>query len=71
MYSSNILDLGTRLRWVVSFTPGRFYPGERSLGTQWTGRWVGAKAGLDAMEKRKILPLSEIEPRAVQPVTHS
>jgi hypothetical protein len=25
----------------------RFSPGERALGTHWTGDWVGPRAGLD------------------------
>jgi hypothetical protein len=32
-----ILDLDTRWRWTVSFTPGRFTPRERVPGTQWIG----------------------------------
>jgi hypothetical protein len=31
--------------------PGHFIPGERSLGPQWIGRWVGPRAGLDDTEK--------------------
>jgi hypothetical protein len=57
-YSSIILNLGTRLRWVVSFIPRPFHPRyrlERRLG--------GPQAGLGAMEKRNLLPLSGIEPR--------
>jgi hypothetical protein len=46
-----VLDLGTRWRWVVSFTPRpRFTSGERTPGT-----WVGPRAGLDAEARRKIL----------------
>jgi hypothetical protein len=30
--------------------------------THWIEGWVGPRAGLDAMEKRKILPLPGIEP---------
>jgi hypothetical protein len=41
-----ILDLGTRLRWVVSFTPRPLYPRERASGTHWIGGWVGLRAGL-------------------------
>jgi hypothetical protein len=44
-----ILDLGNWGMWVVSFTPR-----ERAPGTHWIGSWVGPRAGLDAMEKRKI-----------------
>jgi hypothetical protein len=36
------------------FTP------ERNLDTHWIGGWVGPKAGLDTMSKRKIpIPLQE------------
>jgi hypothetical protein len=31
-YSSTILDLGTKLRWLVSWTPQSFYPRGRTLG---------------------------------------
>jgi hypothetical protein len=44
------LDLGTSSRGVVSFTPRRFTPGERALGTHWIGGWVGPRAGLDMEE---------------------
>jgi hypothetical protein len=40
---------------------GRFTPGERAPGTHWIGGWVGPKAGLDDMEKRKFLPLLGLE----------
>jgi hypothetical protein len=32
----------------------RFTPGERALDTHWIGGWVGPRAGLDEVEKRKI-----------------
>jgi hypothetical protein len=35
--------------------PGRFTPGERAPGTHWKGGWVGPRAGLDDVEKRKFL----------------
>jgi hypothetical protein len=35
--------------------PGRVTPGERSPGTHWIGDWVDPRAGLDDMEKRKLL----------------
>jgi len=44
--------LGTRWRWMVSFT-GRFTPRERAPGTHWIGGWVGPKAGQDLVSKRK------------------
>jgi hypothetical protein len=40
--------------WSVS-RHGRFTPGERAPGTHWIGGWVGPRAGLDDMEKKKIL----------------
>jgi hypothetical protein len=43
------LDLGTRRRWVVNTTPGRFTPGK----TQYRG-WVGPEVGLDVFEKAPI-----------------
>jgi hypothetical protein len=52
-YSSTFLDLGTRWRWVVGFTPCRFTPGERAADTHWIGGWVGPRACLDPSEKRK------------------
>jgi hypothetical protein len=47
------LDLGTRRRWVVSFTIRSLHPRERAPGTHWTGGCVDPRAGLDAV-KRKI-----------------
>jgi hypothetical protein len=41
--------------WSASRT-GRFTHGERALGTHWIGSWVDPRAGLDDVEKRKILP---------------
>jgi len=48
-----VLDLGTRWRWVVSFTPRPLYPKGRNPDTHWTGGWVGPIAGTDAEAKRK------------------
>jgi hypothetical protein len=42
--------------------PGHFAPRERAHGTHWIGGWVGPGAGLDAVEKRKMLPLPGTEP---------
>jgi hypothetical protein len=40
---------------VVSVTPRpRFTPEERTLGTLWTGGWVGPRAGQDTKERGKI-----------------
>jgi hypothetical protein len=49
-YSSTILDLGTRWRWVASYTPRHYHC---------IGGWVGPRAGLDVMEKRKSGPSRE------------
>jgi hypothetical protein len=40
--------------WSAS-RPGRCVPGERTPSNHWIGVWVGTRAGLDAMMKRKIL----------------
>jgi len=34
--------------------PGCFIPRERAAGTHWIGGWVGPRAGVDAVSKRKI-----------------
>jgi len=50
---------------VVSFTPQPLYPRETSPFTHWIGDWVGSRAGLDAVAKRKnFLSLSDIEPQS-------
>jgi hypothetical protein len=51
--------------------PGHFTSRERAPGTHWIGGWVGPRAFLDAVVKRKISSLCrESNPRApiVQPV---
>jgi hypothetical protein len=55
MYSSthsltSELDGG---EWSAS-RPDRFTPRERAPGTHWIGGWVGPRAVLDAVVKRKI-----------------
>jgi hypothetical protein len=50
---------------------GNFTPRERAPGTLWIGDWVGPRAVLDAVVKRKIpIPRRESNPRTplVQPV---
>jgi hypothetical protein len=44
------LDRG---EWSAS-RPSRFTPGERDPGTHWIGGWVGPRAGLEAVVRRKI-----------------
>jgi hypothetical protein len=55
---------------MVSFTPWLFNPGERAPGAHWIGGWVGLRAGLDDLEKRKFLNLlgtySNSDPSVVQ-----
>jgi hypothetical protein len=57
--------------WSAS-RPGRFTPRERAPGTHWIGGWVGSRAVVDAVMKRKIpSPRRESNPRTpiVQPIT--
>jgi hypothetical protein len=49
-----IFDLGTRWRWVVSFTSQLLYHQRKSRWYHWIGGWVGPRAGLDAVVKRKF-----------------
>jgi hypothetical protein len=66
-----ILDLGTRLRWVVSFTSRPLYPQRKTAGTHSRGFWVVPRAGLDTVVKRKIPSLCrKSNPRTpiIQPV---
>jgi hypothetical protein len=56
--------------WSAS-RPGHFTPKARALGTHWIGGWVGPRAILDAVVKRKIPnPHQELNPRTliVQPI---
>jgi hypothetical protein len=57
-FLTSVLDEG---EWSAS-RPGRLTPGERSLATHWIGGWVGPRAGLDAVEKRKFLVCRELNP---------
>jgi hypothetical protein len=71
VYLHSFFELGTRWRWVVNFTPRLLYPRGRGPGTHWIGGWVGPRAVLDAVVKRKIpSPRRESNPRTpiVQPV---
>jgi hypothetical protein len=43
--------------------PCRFTPGERAPGTQWIEGWVGPRAGMDDVKKRKFLTLQGLELR--------
>jgi hypothetical protein len=48
---------------MVSFMYQPLYPRGKSPGTRWIGGWMDPRAGLDDMEKRKILTLSGLELR--------
>jgi hypothetical protein len=42
---------------------------ERALSSHWIGGWVGPRAGLEAMVKRKIpIPCRELEHLTIQPL---
>jgi len=54
----HILNLGTRQRWVVSFTPWLLHPWSKSPPpTHWTRGWAGPRASLDVASKRKKNPI--------------
>jgi hypothetical protein len=55
--------------WSAS-CPGHFTPEERAPGTHWIGSWVGPRAGLDDVEKRKFLTIPGLElwPPVIQPI---
>jgi hypothetical protein len=61
-YSSFLTSAHDGGKWSAS-CPDRSNPGEIAHGTHWMRGWVTPRGGLDAMEKRKILPLSGIEHR--------
>jgi hypothetical protein len=52
--------------WSAS-RPGRFTPRETAPGTHWIGGWVGPRAVLDAVVKRKI-PSPRREPNPGTPI---
>jgi hypothetical protein len=60
---TSALDVG---EWSAS-RPGRFTPRERAPGAYWIGGWVGPRAVLDAVVKRKI-PSSHRESNSRTPI---
>jgi hypothetical protein len=52
--------------WSAS-SPGRFTARKRAPGTHWIGGWVGPRAVLDAVVKRKIP--SPAESRTLEPLS--
>jgi hypothetical protein len=59
-YSAKILNLGIRWSWVFSFTLLPLYLHGVPPAEHWIGGWVGRRAGLDCMEKRKSLALCRL-----------
>jgi hypothetical protein len=56
--------------WSTSRT-GRFTPEERAPGTHCIGGWFGPRAGLDDVEKRKLLTVQGLELRPLGRPTRS
>jgi hypothetical protein len=56
--------------WSASW-PNHFIPGKRFPGTHWIGNWVGPRASLDTVEKRKISSLPGIKPQIFGHPAHS
>jgi hypothetical protein len=52
-YSFTLTSALNEGEWSAS-RPGRFTPSEIDPGTHWIGGWMGPRAGLDAVVKRKI-----------------
>jgi hypothetical protein len=48
---------------MMSFMLCPFYPRERGPGTLWIGGWVGLRTNLDGLERRRTIPLPELELR--------
>jgi hypothetical protein len=62
-YSSTILVHSTRWMSEVSFAPWLLYPWWKSSSTNWIGGWMGPRASLGAVEKRKFsCPCQEWNP---------
>ena len=57
-----IPDFATREGEWSALRPSSYTHRETAPGTHWTVSWVGPRAGLDAMDRRYVLPLPGIEP---------
>jgi hypothetical protein len=68
-YSSTILDLGTRRRWVVSFTLRPFYIRGNGPGTRWIRDWVDHRAVWTLWNRNKSFSLAGNQTPAVQSLT--
>jgi hypothetical protein len=65
------MEVSDQLHALDTLPPGCFTPSERVPGTHWIGGWVGSRAVLGMVVKRKIpSPRQESNPRTliVQPV---
>jgi hypothetical protein len=61
VYLHSFLTLALDVEWSAS-RPGHFTREERDPGTHWIGGWMGPKADLDSVAKRKILcPCRELK----------
>jgi hypothetical protein len=69
-YSSTILHLDTRWRWMLSITLRPHYLRGKSPGTNFIGGWVDPRARLAAVEYRKICAPAGNQTPAIQPVAH-
>ena len=49
-----IINLGSRWKWVVNFTPRPLYSLGNKPRTRWMEEWMEDRAGVDVLEKRKI-----------------
>jgi hypothetical protein len=58
------------VNWLAS-RHGRLIPGHGALGTYWIGGWVGPRASLDAVRKRKVSCSCHRSNSNIQPVDHS
>jgi hypothetical protein len=65
-FLTSALDGGER----SASRPDRFTPRERAAGTHWIGGWVGPRAFLDAVVKRKI-PSPHRESNPKTPIVQS
>ena len=64
-----ILNISTRLKWVVNLTTLAALPPGKDPSTHWIGGWVDARGDAEGFEKKNLLALSGFEPWNDQSVT--